>query len=65
MHFILPPTAWTEAYYDPMEKRIAEKEAEWRDVPEAVSVLDEARNEISIFRRYSDYFSYAFFVMRK
>ena len=64
-HFILPPTAWTEAYYDPMEKRIAEKEAEWKNVPDAVAVLDEARDEIATFRRNSDYFSYAFFVMRK
>ena len=53
------------AYYDPMEKRIAEKEAEWKNVPDAVAVLDEARDEIATFRRNSDYFSYAFFVMRK
>lgn len=64
-YFIHPPTAWTDEYYDPMEERIAEKEAEWRDIPDAVAVLDEARNEIATFRRYSDYFSYAFFVMRK
>ncbi|NEQ49777.1 MAG: methyltransferase domain-containing protein [Leptolyngbya sp. SIO3F4] len=64
-YFIFPATAWTEHYYDPMEKRIAEKAAEWRGIPEAEAVLKEARNEISIFRRYSDYFSYAFFVMRE
>lgn len=63
-HFILPATAWTEHYYTPMEKRIAEKTVEWNGIPEAEAVLKEARNEISIFRRYSDYFSYAFFVMR-
>jgi len=64
-HFVLPPTAWNEAYYDPMEKRIAEKEAEWADIPDAVAVLEEARNEIATFRRNPDYYSYAFFVMRK
>ena len=62
-HFILPATAWTEHYYDPMEQRIAEKTLEWSDIPEAEAVLQEASNEISIFRRYSDYFSYAFFIM--
>jgi SAM-dependent methyltransferase len=64
-HFVMPPTAWTEHYYDPMETRIAEKEPDWRGIPTAEAVLEDARNEISVFRRYSDYFSYAFFVMRK
>jgi hypothetical protein len=48
-----------------MEKRIAEKENAWGGIPEAEAVLYEARSEISVFRQYSDYFSYAFFVMRK
>jgi len=64
-HFIFPPTAWTDQYYDPMEDRIAEKAEEWSGIPNAEAALKEARNEISIFRQYSDYFSYAFFVMRK
>ena len=63
-HFVLPLTAWTEQYYDPMEKRIAEKEAAWQDIPEAEAVLQEARNEIATFRQHHDYYSYAFFVMR-
>ena len=60
-----PTTAWTEHYYNPMEERIAEKTAEWRGIPEAEAVLKEARREISTFHRHSDYFSYAFFVMRR
>ena len=62
-HFVFPASAWTDQYYDPMEERIAEKAKDWRGIPEAEAVLREARNEVSIFRRYSDYFSYAFFVM--
>jgi ubiquinone/menaquinone biosynthesis C-methylase UbiE len=63
-HFIFPPTAWTEQYYDPMEERIAEKAKDWNGLPNAEAVLREARSEISIFRQHFDYFSYAFFVMR-
>ena len=63
-HFIFPPTAWTELYYDPMEERIAEKAEDWSGIPKAEAVLREARNEILIFRKHFDYFSYAFFVMR-
>lgn len=63
-HFVFPGSAWTDEYYDPMEKRIAEKEIAWSGIPEAEAVLSEARNEISVFRKHSDYFSYAFFIMR-
>jgi ubiquinone/menaquinone biosynthesis C-methylase UbiE len=63
-HFVLPGSAWTDQYYDPMERRIAEKENAWSGIPEAEAVLSEAKNEISVFRKYSDYFSYAFFIMR-
>lgn len=62
--FLLPVSAWTENYYTPMEQRIAEKSLEWKGIPEAMAVLDEATQEIAIFRKYSDYFGYAFFVMR-
>ena len=64
-HFVFPPAAWTDEYYDPMEERIAEKAEQWRGIPEAEAVLAEARKEIATFRRYPDCFSYAFFVMRK
>lgn len=63
--FVFPPTAWTEEYYDPMEKRIAEKALEWKGDSEAEEVLAAARHEISVFRRCSEYYGYAFFVMRK
>ena len=63
-HFVFPPTAWTEHYYDPMESRIAEKAGEWEGDPDGEAVLKEARNEISVFQRFFDFYSYAFFVMR-
>lgn len=63
-HFVLPESAWTDQYYDPMATRVAEKEIAWRGIPEAEEVLREARNEISVFRKCSHYFSYAFFIMR-
>ena len=64
-HFVFPPSAWTEQYYDPMEIRIAEKTLEWEGDAEGEAILKEARNEISVFRQCSDYYSYAFFVMRR
>ena len=64
-HFVLPASSWTESYYDPLAKRISQCEPEWKGIREAEDVLTEARKEISIFHRYSRYYSYAFFVMRR
>ena len=64
-HFVFPPNAWTDEYYDPMERRIAEKTREWAGDPEGEAVLKAARDEISVFRRCSEYYSYALFVMRR
>jgi hypothetical protein len=62
-HFVLPERDWTADYYDPMEVLLAEKSTEWAGIAEGLEVIDDARHEIDIFRRYSDYFAYAFFVM--
>lgn len=64
-HFIFPKSAWTRQYYDPLVERIAEKAKAWGGIPEAEAVLSEAKNEVSMFLQYSDYFGYAFLVMRR
>jgi SAM-dependent methyltransferase len=63
--FVLPPSAWTEAYYGPMSARIAEKEAAWAGDAEARSVLAEAKREIAMFEQHGASYGYAFFVMRR
>jgi SAM-dependent methyltransferase len=64
-HFVLPASSWTELYYDPLKERTLEYERKWKGIPEAEDVLKEARTEMSVFREYSEYYGYAFFVMRK
>ena len=64
-HFVFPATAWTKQYYDPMEARIAEKEKQWSGDHEGEAILSAARNEISLFKRYKEFYNYAFFIMRK
>lgn len=64
-HFVLPESTWTAEYYDPMEKLIAKKATEWTGNHDGLAVLEEARNEINVFRQYSSYYGYGFFVMRR
>jgi len=64
-HFVLPASSWTDLYYDPLASRVTECEQKWKGIPDAEDVLAEARDEISVFAKYSQYYSYAFFVMRR
>lgn len=64
-HFVLPQNTWTTDYYDPMEILVAEKSKEWAGIPQGLEVIEEARHEIEIYRKYSDHYGYAFFVMKR
>jgi ubiquinone/menaquinone biosynthesis C-methylase UbiE len=64
-HFVLPTSSWTEPYYDHLAERLPEYVRRWKGIPEAEAVLEEARTELSMFEKYSDYYGYAFFVMRR
>ena len=62
--FVLPDrSSWNE-YYGPMEVRIPEFVAAHQEDPTALGIADEATMEIDMFRRYSDCYSYGFFVVR-
>ena len=60
--FVLPAEAWWNDYYGPMEARIPEFLAEYQRDTIALEIAAAAEEEISMFRRFSDSFSYAFFI---
>ncbi len=64
-HFILPDRSWTDEFYDPMERRIAELGKKHAGNDEALAVFAKCQNEIDVFRAYPGYYGYAFFVIRK
>jgi trans-aconitate methyltransferase len=62
--FTLPASAWRDQYYRPMEPRIAELRARHPNDPSAIEVAANAEREIDCFRRFSECYSYAFFVVQ-
>ena len=64
-HFVIPDTSWTEPYYEPLEKKAKELEPTWEEVPAAMEVIQEARQEIEMFRKYHEFYGYCFFIMKK
>jgi hypothetical protein len=60
-----PESAWWEEYYTPLENRIAELEVKYKDNPEALEILNHEAAEIDLYRRYSGYYGYIFFIAEK
>lgn len=61
--FVLPASAWWDEYYEPMQRRVAELRERSADDPVVAGVLAEADSEIDHFLRFSETYSYAFFVV--
>ncbi|MEM1310282.1 MAG: class I SAM-dependent methyltransferase [Cyanobacteria bacterium P01_H01_bin.153] len=61
-HFILPTSAWWDAYYTPLEQRVHELQSHYPDNPAALQVLESHRQEMDFFRRYADYYGYVFYI---
>jgi SAM-dependent methyltransferase len=63
-HFALPDSAWWDEYYGPVEEKLASIESRHKDDREALEVIEETRAEIDIYKKYSDYYGYVFYVAR-
>jgi len=64
-YFTLSDRAWWEPFYSPLEKRLDAFRKQYAADPDWIAVLDSFQNEIDIYRRYSEYFGYIFYVMQR
>lgn len=64
-HFVLPESSWWDDYYTPLEKRIVILSEKYKDDEEAMTLLRESQRESDLYREYSDWYGYVFFVMQK
>jgi ubiquinone/menaquinone biosynthesis C-methylase UbiE len=63
--FVLPEHGWWEYYYNPLEEKIRQLREKYENNHEALKSLAESQNEIDLFRKYSDYYGYVFYLFRK
>ena len=59
--FVLPSAAWWE-YYSPIEARLETLGGRFDDDPVSAAIIAESHAEVDCYRKFSDYFGYAFFV---
>jgi ubiquinone/menaquinone biosynthesis C-methylase UbiE len=63
--FVLPESDWWNDYYNPILKRLVALREKYKEDAEAFEVLQMADTEIDMFRRYSDYYGYVFYIAEK
>lgn len=64
-HFKLGKDGHWLNYYKPLQQRVVEFTAKYNDLPQARKIADEMQHEIDLYRKYSDYYGYVFYIMRK
>lgn len=64
-HFTLPESAWLDTYYAPLEHRLQSFLKEYAAEPERVEIIYSIQREIEIYRRYSRYYGYEFYLMQQ
>jgi len=63
--FTLPDEAWWDDFYTPMQRRIDELRGTYAQDAEALAILDDIAQEPELHRRYSEYYAYEFFIVRR
>jgi SAM-dependent methyltransferase len=63
-HFTLPASSWWDDYYRPLEANLARFRERHRGEGDAGGLADQVGREIDVWRRFSGWYGYEFFVMR-
>jgi ubiquinone/menaquinone biosynthesis C-methylase UbiE len=64
-HFPVPEETWWRDYYRPLEERIRELQRKYAKDRAAQAILDREQREVDLYKKYSQWYGSAFFVMRK
>jgi ubiquinone/menaquinone biosynthesis C-methylase UbiE len=62
--FVLPSKSWWDNYYTPIETKLPKIKARYKDDEEALQFIACEETEIEMFRKYSDYYGYIFYIMQ-
>ena len=64
-NFTLPKSSWLDSFYLPMEEELTRLYKKYGGNEIALGVFEEMKNEIDLYRQFSDFYGYEFFIMQK
>ena len=63
-NFTLPESSWLDHFYRPMEAEIKRLIKKYQGNEIAIGILEEMKNEINLYKEYSEFYGYEFFIMQ-
>lgn len=63
--FKLPKSSWLQEFYEPLESEVSSVRNKYSGEPNKLEFVEFIQKEIDIYRKYSDYYGYTFFIARK
>ena len=64
-NFTLPESDWWENYYIPLENKLAGFREKYKGDKDAILYAEIEQAEIDLYRKYSAYYGYVFYIVRK
>lgn len=64
-YFVLPEHCWLENYYRPMEQRFEQFLKRNKNSQEARGIVEAEKQEIDLYQKYHDYYSYGVYIATK
>ena len=63
-YFTLPESSWWDSYYNPLADRLQPFRKKYATEPKRIEMIDAVAMEIDMYRKYSSYYGYVFFLMQ-
>jgi len=64
-NFTLPESSWLDSFYLPMKEELIRLNKKYQGNEIALGIFEEIENEINLYKKFSDFYSYEFFIMQK
>ncbi len=64
-NFTLPKSSWLDSFYLPMEEELIRLYKKYQGNEIALGIFEEMKNEIDLYKKFSDFYGYEFFIMQR
>ena len=64
-NFTLPESSWLDNFYLPMEIELTRLNKKYQGNKIALDIFEEMKNEINLYKKFSDFYGYEFFIMQR
>jgi ubiquinone/menaquinone biosynthesis C-methylase UbiE len=64
-NFTLPKSSWLDSFYLPMQKELIRLNRKYQGNGIALGIFEEMKKEINLYKKFSDFYGYEFFIMQR